>query len=425
MKKTTLAAVTSFCLLFSQTAMADIPSVVSKPADEVVTLGEYKGIELTKEIAPVTDEDIESMIEQNVAITKEDAGDGPVEEGQIAKIDYEGKKDGVAFEGGTAEGYELEIGSGTFIPGFEDGVIGMMKGETKDIELTFPEEYQNEDLAGQDVVFTVTVQSISRTPEFSEDWVKNNTDAESVDAYREQIKAELEADADTAATLDLRNQAFQAIMEGCEFGEIPEEDIQFGVDYEKQSMESMAAYYGMELKDMLEAMGYTEESFEEECHEYGENQAKVFYILQAILDKEGIVITDEEAEEVMADYIEQYGFETLDELKEAVGGDQVDRAVVTEKALQFIIDNAVITEKVLDPAAALAEVEAEEAEAETEEAAAETEEAAEETAETEDTAAEETEEETAAEDTAAGEAPAEETAAEETAAEESTEKPAE
>ena len=389
MKKTALAAIPAFCLVLSQTALADIPSIVSKDTSEVVTLGEYKGLELTKEVPEITDEEINARIETTLSENPEDAGDGPVETGDIATIDYEGKKDGVAFEGGTSEGYPLEIGSGSFIPGFEDGVIGMMKGETKDIPLTFPEEYHSEELAGQDVVFTVTVQSISRTPVLSDEWVKNSTDAQTVDEYREQVKAELQEEADAAAESSLRDQAFQLILNGSEFTDLPDEDVQFGIDYEKQSAEQMAAYYGMEMKDMIEAMGYTEESFEEECREYGENQAKVFYILQGVLDQEGIVVTDADAEEILANYMEAYGAETISDLKETVGEEAVDRAAVTETAMKFILDNAVITETEAAPEEAAAEEvteaapeEAEDAE-EVTEAAPEEAEAAEEVTEAE------------------------------------------
>ena len=413
MKKTTLMTIPALCLILSQTALADTPSVVSADPAEIVTLGEYKGLELTKTIQPVEDADIDAYIEQALANAPEDAGDGPVESGDIATIDFEGKKDGEAFEGGTSEGYPLEIGSGSFIPGFEDGVIGMMKGETKDIPLTFPEDYQSEELAGQDVVFTVTVQSISRkADQISEDWVKNNTDAASVDEYKEQVKAQLEEQASADADADLRQQAYDLVFQNATFAEIPEEDIQFGSDYYKQYLESMAGYFGMTLDDMIEAQGYTQEDFETMCHDYGEDQAKVFYIFEAILAQEGIEITDEEAEELLKDYLENYGVDDLAALKEAVGEDNINRAILTEKVIKFILENANITEETAAPAEETAEA----AEAADENAG----EAAEETEETE-AASEETEEEAPAEEAA-------EEAAEEPAAEpvsETAEEPAE
>ena len=391
MKKKTIAALSALCLVFSQTAWAEIGSVVSEDASKVVTLGEYKGLELTRTVEPVTDEEIDGQIEANLSGSMEDAGDGPVESGDTAVIDYEGKKDGEAFAGGTSEDYPLEIGSGTFIPGFEDGVIGMMKGETKDIELTFPENYSSEELAGQDVVFTVTVKSIERVPELTDEWVKENTDVETIDEYKDQIKEELEEEKENEADQILRQEAYQKIVENCKFEEIPEKDIEPGENYYRENAEMMAQYFGMELEDLLAAQGSTMEEFEESCRAFGEDQAKVMYTLQAIIDAEKIEITDEQAEDVMKQYMEMYQAETLDDLKEMVGAEEVDKAVVSAVVIEFVIDNAVITD-----------ASAEEAEEEkTEEAAEEeiTEEAAEETSEDAEDEAPEEETEEAAEET--------------------------
>lgn len=415
MKKTALVTIPALCLALSTTALADIPSITSVPASDIVTLGEYKGLELEKTVEPVTEEMIDAHIDEVLESNKEDVGDGPVAEGDVATIDFEGKKDGEAFEGGTSEDYPLEIGSGTFIPGFEDGVVGMKKGETKDINVTFPEEYGNADLAGQDAVFTVTVKTIERKPELTEEWVQKNTDVDSIDAYRAQVREELEGEADAAADQALRQQAFQKVFDTCTFEEIPKEDSDPLKESQIEYVKTYASYFGMEFEDFLSAQGYTEESFEEEAAEYGENQAKVLYVCQAIVDAENITITDEEAEQLMADYMVQYGVDTLEALREAVNGEtEVDKAVITEKALQIVLDNAEITETVAE------ETPAEEAAPAEEEAAEEApaEEAAAEEAPTEEAAAEEAPAEAAAEETpAAEEAPAEEAAAEETPAE--------
>ncbi len=415
MKKTALVTIPALCLALSTTALADIPSITSVPASDIVTLGEYKGLELEKTVEPVTEEMIDAHIDEVLESNKEDVGDGPVAEGDVATIDFEGKKDGEAFEGGTSEDYPLEIGSGTFIPGFEDGVVGMKKGETKDINVTFPEEYGNADLAGQDAVFTVTVKTIERKPELTEEWVQKNTDVDTIDAYRAQVREELEGEADAAADQALRQQAFQKVFDTCTFEEIPKEDSDPLKESQIEYVKTYASYFGMEFEDFLSAQGYTEESFEEEAAEYGENQAKVLYVCQAIVDAENITITDEEAEQLMADYMVQYGVDTLEALREAVNGEtEVDKAVITEKALQIVLDNAEITETVAE------ETPAEEAAPAEEEAAEEApaEEAAAEEAPTEEAAAEEAPAEAAAEETpAAEEAPAEEAAAEETPAE--------
>lgn len=403
MKKTALVTIPALCLALSTTALADIPSITSVPASDIVTLGEYKGLELEKTVEPVTEEMIDAHIDEVLESNKEDVGDGPVAEGDVATIDFEGKKDGEAFEGGTSEDYPLEIGSGTFIPGFEDGVVGMKKGETKDINVTFPEEYGNADLAGQDAVFTVTVKTIERKPELTEEWVQKNTDVDTIDAYRAQVREELEGEADAAADQALRQQAFQKVFETCTFEEIPKEDSDPLKESQIEYVKTYASYFGMEFEDFLSAQGYTEESFEEEAAAYGESQAKVLYVCQAIVDAENVTITDEEGEQLMADYMVQYGVDTLEALREAVQGDEVDKAIITEKALRIVLDNAEITESVAEEAPA-------------EEAAAEEapeEDAAAEEAPAEDAAAEEA----PAEDAAAEEAPEEDAAAEEALAE--------
>ena len=385
-RKTALVTIPAFCLVLSQTAWAEIPSIVSEDVSEVVTLGEYKGLELEKTVIPVTDEQVDAEIETDVSLTTEDAGDGPVESGDIAVIDYEGKQDGVAFDGGTAEDYSLEIGSGTFIPGFEDGVIGMMKGETKDIELTFPEDYGNEKLAGQDVVFTVTVKSVERIPELSDEWVKKNTDVETIDEYKAQVREKLEKEADSDADTNLRADAYQKIVENSTFGEIPEKDIEPGEKYQREYVESMAGYFGMELEDMLAAQGYSMEEFEEECKAFGEDQAKTLYVLEAIREAENIEITDEDATEVMQPYIDMYQVETVDDLIEMFDEDDIYRTVVSEVVINYVIDNAVITETTAaEETVEEAEETVEEAEEAVEEAAEDAVEEAEEAVEDENT----------------------------------------
>ena len=422
MKKAALVTIPALCLALSTTALADIPSITSVTASDIVTLGEYKGLELEKTVEPVTDEMIDAHIDEVLETDKEDIGDGPVAVGDVATIDFEGKKDGEAFEGGTSEDYPLEIGSGSFIPGFEDGVVGMKKGETKDIEVTFPENYGSEDLAGQDAVFTVTVKSIERKPELTEEWVQKNTDVDSIDAYRAQVREELEGEAEAAADAALRQQAFQKVFENSTFEEIPKEDSDPIKESQIEYVKTYASYFGMEFEDFLSAQGFTEETFEEEAAGYAEDQAKVLYICQAIIDAENITITDEEGEELMADYMVQYGVDTLEALREALnGGDEVDKAIVTEKALQIVIDNATITETEAEEAPAEEAEVTPEAEAEAEEAPAE-EAAAEETPAATEAAAEEA---PAATEAAAEEAPAETEAAAEEAPAATEEAPAE
>lgn len=424
MKKSALVTIPALCLALSTTALADIPSITSTTASDIVTLGEYKGLELERTVEPVTDELVDARIDQTLESNMEDIGDGPVADGDVATIDYEGKKDGEAFEGGTSKDYPLEIGSGTFIPGFEEGVVGMKKGETKDINVTFPEEYHSEDLAGQEAVFTVTVKSIERKPELTEEWVQENTDVDTIDAYKAQVREELEGEAEAAANQDLYGQAFQKVFESCTFEEIPSEDIDSLKEAQVEMAKTYAAMYGMEYEDFLSAQGLTEETFDEQITGIAEDQAKQLYVCQAILDAENITITDEEGEELMAEYLVQYDVDSLEALREALNGsDDIDRYIVTQKAMQILVDNASITEAEEETEAEEAPAEeaaAEEAPAEAaaaEEAPAEAEAAAEEAPAEAEAAAEEAPAE--AEAAAAEEAPAatEEAPVEETPAE--------
>ena len=160
--------------------------------DKYITLGEYKGIVLTKSNVQVTDEDVDNRVTENLKdnmkeVTQKGA---TVQDGDAVTINFVGKKDGVAFEGGSGNNYDLTIGSGTMIPGFEEGIIGMKKGDTKDVEVTFPEDYRQTDLAGQDAVFQITLQSFRRAPEFTDEWVTDNTDyanMENEDGQLEQV----------------------------------------------------------------------------------------------------------------------------------------------------------------------------------------------------------------------------------------------
>lgn len=219
-----------------------------------IELGDYKGItveyaESTEEVE-VTDDEVETqvttLLEENK--TSEEIKDRAVKDGDIVNIDYEGTKDGVAFDGGTAEGYELTIGSGTFIDGFEDGLIGVEIGETTKLNLTFPEEYSNEDLAGQDVVFEVTVNSIrvENTPELTDDFVAENTEYKTVEEYKEGIKADLLSHKEWQVKLEKWSACWEVAVDNATvitFDKIEVEELkQEMTDYYTQ----MAQYYSME-----------------------------------------------------------------------------------------------------------------------------------------------------------------------------------
>ena len=226
--------------------------------DDYVTLGEYKGLEVLQSKQEVTQQDIDNFIHYTLEgyselqpITDRDV----VENGDTANIDYEGKKDGVAFDGGTAAGQDLVIGSGTFIPGFEEGLVGVKVGETVELNLTFPEEYHSEELAGQSVVFTVTVNSISRhvDPELTDEFVAGLgiEGISTVDEFQEYAKKGLEDQALEDYNYNVKMQVLTLVINNAQIKEPPVELIEKYKNVTNSQMEYQASMYGVDLETFV------------------------------------------------------------------------------------------------------------------------------------------------------------------------------
>ena len=347
---TALAMISSVSLTASAFAEAKVENISvprllqEEDLSDYVTLGDYKGIELEAvDTAPGEDE-LEFEISQRLADTAEQVTDGTVQNGDTAVIDFVGKKDDVAFDGGTAEEYPLEIGSGTFIPGFEDGVIGMAVGETKDIPLTFPENYGSEELAGQDVVFTVTVNRINRPSDLTDEWVQANSDYESVDEYKDSVRTELEAQNAASADEMLAQEAFYQVWVSSEIKDYPEEDLQNAIDWMTEQMVTFAKEGDMTLEEFVESQGMDMEQFEAETEEYAKQRVAQDLIVQSIIDEEEISMDDEEIQKIAEKLVTQYGFEDLVGLIEVYGESEVYATIALYRVEQFIVDNAVIVE---------------------------------------------------------------------------------
>lgn len=347
---TALAMISSVSLTASAFAEAKVENISvprllqEEDLSDYVTLGDYKGIELEAvDTAPGEDE-LEFEISQRLADTAEQVTDGTVQNGDTAVIDFVGKKDDVAFDGGTAEEYPLEIGSGTFIPGFEDGVIGMAVGETKDIPLTFPENYGSEELAGQDVVFTVTVNRINRPSDLTDEWVQANSDYESVDEYKDSVRTELEAQNAASADEMLAQEAFYQVWVSSEIKDYPEEDLQNAIDWMTEQMVTFAEEGDMTLEEFVESQGMDMEQFEAETREYAKQRVAQDLIVQSIIDEEEISMDDEEIQKIAEKLVTQYGFEDLIGLIEVYGESEVYATIALYRVEQFIVDNAVIVE---------------------------------------------------------------------------------
>ena len=217
----------------------------------------------------MTEDEIDAEIESVIVRSgkREELTEGTVANGDIAVIDFVGKKDDVAFDGGTGKDYELEIGSHTFIEGFEEGVEGMKVGETKDLELTFPENYPSEDLAGEDVIFTVTVNAIKQTPELTDELVKElSTKSKTVKEYREEVKEALETNKVNQQRGTELQKIYALLIENCEVVEYPQELLDYGVSMFRKNYTNYAKQYGMPLEDFIKGMfGMTLEQFEEQA----------------------------------------------------------------------------------------------------------------------------------------------------------------
>lgn len=316
-------------------------SVSQKDLKDHVELGEYKGITVEKTVMDVTEDDIDFEISNILSTSAEEVEDPEtkIAEGDIANIDYVGKKDGVAFDGGTAEDYDLSIGSGQFIEGFEEGLIGAKKGETRDLDLTFPEEYPSEDLAGQKVVFTVSVNAIKRIPELTEEWVTANTEYDTIDAYKESVREDLEKSNEQTAESSLQNTAWEQVLSESEIKEYPDEDLKAAKEEYNDSLNSYAEQMGQSVDDLLKAQGMTKEQIEEESQQYAEYKVKQNLILQAIMDNEGFSMDDEDSQKAKEQMEEDYGM-SMDELNKQYGESTVTETVALTRIMDFIINNA-------------------------------------------------------------------------------------
>lgn len=350
-----------------------IPPRPEYTALDYVTLGEYKGLKVADQPVEVTDDQIDEVVRQNIqfADALEKVTEGTVEDGDTANIDYEGKLDGEAFDGGTAKGYDLVIGSHSFIDGFEDGLIGVAVGETVDLPLTFPENYGNADLAGKEVVFTVTVNEIKRMPELTDELASTISDGEYTDAagYRDSIRADLEEQAQAQRDMMLKSDLLTQVASGSEVKEYPQEMVDYGVANMDTYYRGMAEQYAMEFEEFLSSfLGMTEEDFSEQVVLATQQNLQQEMYLKAIAETEGIEVTDED----LAEAAKEFGFETTEEFIAAYGEDVVRISVLQDKTLDFLLENAVITEAEAETEApaeeAETEVSAEEAETEVSEA---------------------------------------------------------
>jgi len=318
--------------------------------EKCVTLGDYKGVTVEKTIQSVTDEDVQNEIDNALANYPVEV-DQAAKEGDTVNIDYVGKIDGEEFDGGSDQGADLKLGSGKFIDGFEDGLIGAKKGETRTLNLTFPEDY-TQDLAGKAVEFTVTVNAVKEPlSEPTDQWVADNIEGyDNIADYKAGIRSEQEENNEQTADNQVRYAAWTQVIDNCTINEYPETLVEVGKKLYEQQVETYAKYAGMELDAYIESSGLTQEEYQSNMEEYGKNVAAQALVCQAICDKEGFAIGDDDYQKALQDMLTEYGC-TEDELIQTYGQDNVEQSIMLNRVSNLILENANVTEVQADSSA--------------------------------------------------------------------------
>lgn len=315
-----------------------------------VTLGEYKGVAVEKNVEKVTDEAVDARIQNDVerASTTQDVTDRAVENGDIVNLDYAGSVDGVAFEGGTAQGQSLTIGSGMFIPGFEEQMVGMNIGEERDLSVKFPEQYHADSLAGKDAVFHVKVNGIQTKvrPELDDDFAADVSEFDTFEAYKANIVADLEKNAADRAEANLEDSLVQKVVDAADC-DIPDAMIQDEITTMLREMEMRMIYQGIRFEDYLKYTGQTLDQVRENYKPEAANRVKTQLVLEAVAKAENIVPTDEDVDEAIADQAKRVNRD-VEEFKASLSEQQKEYLKETagiKKVIDFLKANAVITEK--------------------------------------------------------------------------------
>lgn len=313
---------------------------------DTLKITQYKGVEVEQVEKPdeITDEDVESRIQMALdgqAETKE-ITDRAVQSGDIANIDYVGKIDKKEFEGGSAKEYDLEIGSGNFIEGFEDSIIGHKIGETFDWDGKFPDNYGNTEYAGKDVVFTITVNAITErtVPELDDKIVpKLSENAKTVKEYKAEVKKQMEEAAEQDYEDTLAGEVWNKVLENTEVKKVSDKEQEKMEEMLKKLYESEAQQYGMELEAYVEAQGMTMEDFNEQVLKASaEQNIKAKLVTEAIAEKENISLSDEAYEEYLQQLIQSSGEENVEAMKNMLGEEEFEEEMRTTALNKLVLD---------------------------------------------------------------------------------------
>lgn len=310
-----------------------------------VTLGEYKGVEVKREHTLVTEDEVNAEIEKerNKQAAEVSVDNRAVAEGDTVNLDYSGSVDGVKFAGGTAEAQTLKIGSHTFIPGFEEQMVGMNIGEEKDLEVTFPQEYHAKELAGKKAVFHVKVNGITETqlPALDDDFAKDISEFDTLDEYKADVRAKLEAQAAERDNNAFTNAVIEKVMENATV-EIPEAMVERQIDSMVRNFEARLAQQGLKLADFIKYTGQDEKSFRNQYREQAEKSVRANLVLEAVENAENFEATEEEIDAEIVKFAGQVGQDVENLKKNLTEGDReyFKADVIRNKAVKFLCDNA-------------------------------------------------------------------------------------
>lgn len=310
-----------------------------------IELGEYKGLKAEKEAVAVTAEEVEAELKKkqddNARIV--DVDDRAVADGDIVTIDYEGFNDGVAFDGGKAEEFDLTIGSGQFIPGFEEKIIGHNIGEEFDIDVTFPEEYHAEDLAGKPVVFKIKLHGIKvrELPELDDEFVKDISEFDTLDELKADIEKKMTEAKQANADREFESKLLDMVAESVK-GEIPECMIEKAIDDMIQDMDYRLRMQGLDFKTYLMYTGMDEKVVREQYKAQAEKDVKLMLAIEKIVATEGLDATEEEINEHYQKFADGYGMD-IEEIKKVVSEKTAKNDITSKKAIDLIVENAKAT----------------------------------------------------------------------------------
>lgn len=353
LSKITAIILSALCLIGVFTACEEKdPSVGSTTAYDYdlkpfVTLGKYMGVEIGPyDPVSVTEEEIQNEINYIIQYhtTTESVSEGTLALGDTANIDYVGSIDGVEFEGGADQAFDLMLGSGAFIPGFEDGIVGHNVGETFTINVTFPEDFGNTEFAGKEAEFAITINSITIpiVPEYNDEFVAANVDGYSTTAeHKESLRSELLKEKETNLESTKMNDAWRVVVENAEIKKLPQTEVDRYIEEIKTYYTEEATYYGYTLDQYVEAVGMTMEDFDQYTVESAEATVREELVLYSIVRAEKIEITDEEYEPLLQEYVNNLGYANVAELEEVYGKEILIHNLLWDKVYELLFANAV------------------------------------------------------------------------------------